>query len=148
MSESKVVSLRLKDRQIEQLDRLAQREGRSRDEMAARLLEIALRVAAFPCVEFKDFGRGLEPFVVGTRLRVFWVELLLRDYEGDTEKVAEHYSVPESIIKAVQKYLSAFPEEIEAAIQEHYRGFDDLPNRIPNLEVFTVDLSTADAPAP
>lgn len=148
MSKSTVVSLRLKDRQIEQLARLAQREGRTRAETAEQLLEIALRISEFPYVEFKDFGAGLEAFVTGTRLRVWWVALLLREFEGDIARVAEHYNLPETTIKAIQNYTDAFPEEIEAAVQEHYRAFDELPSRIPGLKIITVDLTAADAPAP
>ena len=148
MSKSEVVSLRLKDQQIRQLDRLAQREGRTRAETAEQLLEIALRISKFPYVEFKDFGAGIEAFVTGTRLRVWWVALLLRDFEGNVARVAEHYNLPETTIKAIQNYTDAFPEEIEAAVQEHYRAFDELPSRIPNLKIITVDLSAVDAPAP
>ena len=145
---SKALSLRLKDRQITQLDRRAQREGQTRAEIAEQLLEIALRIAEFPYVEFKDLGAGLEAFVTGTRLRVWWVALLLRDFEGDIARVAEHYNLPETIIKAIQNYTDAFADETEAAVQEYYRAFDELPSRIPDLKIITVDLTAADAPAP
>ena len=147
VSKRKVVSLRLKDQQVTQLDRLAQREGRSKSEMAAMLLERVLRLAEFPDVVLRDFGAGPEAFISGTRLRVWRIALLAREVEGNTAWIAEYLNVPERAIKDALNYAEAFPDEIEAAIAENDRAFEELPRRIPNLQVITVDLTTADAPA-
>jgi uncharacterized protein (DUF433 family) len=145
---SKVVSLRLKDQQVRQLDRLAQREGRTKAEMAAVLLERLLRLTEFPHVVLRDFGSGPEAFISGTRLRVWRIAVLAQEVEGNTAWIAEYLNVSERAIKDALKYADAFPEDIEVAIAENDRAFKDLPRRIPDLEVFTVDLTTADAPAP
>jgi uncharacterized protein (DUF433 family) len=145
---SKVVSLRLNDEQIEQLDRLARREGRSKAEMGAMLLERVLRLGEFPHVVLRDFGAGPEAFISGTRLRVWRIAFLARDVQGNTAWIAEHLDVPESAIKDALKYAEAFPDEIEAAIAENDRAFDELPSTLPNVKVITVDLTAADAPAP
>lgn len=148
MSKSKAISVRLKDRQTEQLDRLARREGRDKAEMAATLLERVLRLSEFPHVVLRDFGAGPEAFISGTRLRVWWVATLIRDYGGSLAKTAEHLNLPEVTIAEVQKYADAYPDEIEAAIAENDRAHEKLLRRFPDPKVIAVDLTAADAPAP
>jgi uncharacterized protein (DUF433 family) len=145
---SKAIGVRLTDRQIEQLDRIARREGRSKAEMATMLLERVLRLAEFPHVVLRDFGAGPEAFVSGTRLTVWRIAILARDVQEDPAWIAGHLNVPESAIKDALNYADAFPDEIEAAIAENDRAFDELKRKLPNLEVFTVDLTATDAPAP
>jgi hypothetical protein len=147
MSKSKAISVRLKDRQIEQLDRLAQREGRTRAETAATLLEEAFRLAEFPFVQFRDWGAGREAFLVGTRLRIWWVARLVRELGGDTAYVAENWNLRETEVKGAVAYAEAFPDEMEAAERANDVSLEDLKRKLPNLEVFTVDLTAADAPA-
>jgi uncharacterized protein (DUF433 family) len=148
MSKSKVVNLRLKDHHVMRLDHLAQREGRTKAEMAAMLLERLLRLSEFPHVVIRDLGAGPEAFISGTRLRVWRIAVLAREVDWNTAWIAEYLDVPEPSIKDAVNYAEAFPEEIEAAIAENDRAFEELPRLIPNLEVFAVDLSTSDAPAP
>jgi hypothetical protein len=142
---SKVVSMRLKDEQIAQLDRLARRERRTRSEMAALLLDETLRVSQFAFIEFKDTAAGREAFIKGTRLKVWQVVSLVRDFDGDVAKAAAHLEKPEIWFKAAMNYAEAFPEEIEAAIADNHPSFEELKRLLPNLEVFTVDLTTESA---
>ena len=55
---SKVVSLRLKDDQVERLQRAVCRMGRTPSEAAALLLEEALRQRDFAFMEFRDSLAG------------------------------------------------------------------------------------------
>ena len=146
MSNSKAISVRLTDEQIARLDRAATKAKLSRAEMAAQLLETAIRLTEFPYIEFKDFGAGLEAFVTGTRLRVWWVELLARDYDFDVPKIASHYNLPESTIRAVLAYTAAFHDEIEDDIAEYYRRSDELQREIVSQESRAAGLAV-DAPA-
>lgn len=147
MSKSKVVNLRLKDQQIEQLDRLAQRGGQSRAEMASKLLDLTLRLLDFPHIVLRDFGIGPEVFLSGSRLRVWWVATLIRDYEGDIAKTAEHLNEPEIKIAEVQRYAETYPEDIEEAIVENDRAHDELVRWISTREAGARDLMPTDAPA-
>lgn len=142
-----IVSLKLTDEQIARLDRVAQKAGQTREEMAATLLEIALRISEFPYIQFRDFGAGLEAFVSGTRLRVWWVVTLVRDYEGDIAKAAEHLNFSERKVTAVMNYAAAFPDEIEHAIADNQRRADELERRLSSVKEVDLDLS-AHAPAP
>jgi hypothetical protein len=146
------LTLRLTDEQVRRLDREIGRSDcskrLSRSEMAERLLEEALRLADFPFVQFRDWGAGREVFLAGTRLRVWWVVTLVRDYDGDVTKAAEHLNVRKTEIQGALDYAAAFPDEIQAAIKQRDRDWDDLPRKLPNLRGITVDLTPADAPAP
>ena len=115
--------------------------------MAERLLEEALRLADFPFVQFRDWGAGREVFIAGTRLRVWWVVTLVRDYDGDVARAAEHLNLRKTEIQGALDYAAAFPEEIEAAIKENDISFEELKQKLPNLRVITVDLSAVDAPS-
>jgi uncharacterized protein (DUF433 family) len=144
----KVVSVRLTDEQIARLDRAASTSKTTQAEMAAVLVEEALRLSEFPFIQFRDWGVGREAFLAGTRLRVWWIVTLVDAYEGDVAKAADHIEVREREIRAALAYAAAFPDEIEAAIEEHRRAWEQLPHKLPKLETFRVDLTPADAPAP
>jgi uncharacterized protein (DUF433 family) len=116
--------------------------------MASALLERVLRLSELPHVVLRDFGAGPEAFISGTRLRVWRIAVLAREVDRDTAWIAEYLDVPERAINDALTYADAFPDEIEAAIAANDRAFEELPRRLPNLQVFTVDLTTADAPAP
>lgn len=66
---SKALNLKLKDDQAERLDRMAAALGQTRTEMAARLLEEALRMEAFPLIDFRTTVCGREAFLTGTRIK-------------------------------------------------------------------------------
>src|SRR4051812_24486216 len=96
MSKSKAISMGLTDEQIVRLDRAAQKARMTREEMAATLLEEAFRLAEFPFVQFRDWGARREAFLVGTRLRIWWVAQLVRDLGGDIAYVAKHWNLRET----------------------------------------------------
>jgi uncharacterized protein (DUF433 family) len=141
------ITLELTDDQIQRLDRATRNESLPRTEAAARLLELAIRQAEFPSIQFKDFGVGLEPFIVGTRLRVCRIVSLARDYEGDITSVAKHVNIPEHQIESALAYASAFPEEVERDLARNEMSFDELKRILPDLELNNVKVR-ADAPAP
>ena len=147
MSKVKSISVKLNDEQIARLDHAAQQAGQTRAEMAATLLEEAFRLAEFPFVQFRDWGAGREAFLVGTRLRIWWVARLVRELGGDTTYVAKNWDLRETEVKGAVAYAEAFPDEMEAAERANDVSIEELKRKLPNLEVFTVDLTAADAPA-
>lgn len=92
---SRVVSLRLQDDQIERLQRAARRLGRPPSEAAALLLEESLRRCEYPFVEFRESPAGRQAYLQGTRLAVWHVAALAREYEGDVSKTAAYLQIPE-----------------------------------------------------
>lgn len=138
---SKVMSLRLKDDQVERLQRAARRLGRSPSEAAALLIEEALRVRDFPFIEFRDSPVGRQAYVQGTRLAVWQVAWLAQHFGREADQIAAHLELPAVGIAAALRYAAAYPSEIEAALADQTRAAADLSHLIPNLEV--VDLDAA-----
>ena len=150
---STVVSLRLKDKQLEALRRAARRLGRSPSETAVVLLEEALRQREFTFIQFRDSPVGRQAYLQGTRLAVWQVASLAQEYGGDAEnrtadfprvdKVAQHLGLPSAGIRAALHYAAAYPEEIEAAIADSACTLAELQRLIPNLEIVEVDAPPA-----
>ena len=122
MATSKVLSMRLREEQMARLQRVARRLGRTPSETAALLLEEGLREAEFADIEFRDSPVGRQPYIAGSRLAVWQVISLIRSYEGDISKVAEHLGwLPLSRCRP-RNYAQAFPQEIEDALQDNQQG--------------------------
>lgn len=90
----KVISLKMKDHQLESLQRAARRMGRSPSETAAILLDEALRQREFAFIEFRDSGLGRQAYLQGTCLAVWQIAEIARAFGGDVAKAAAHLSVP------------------------------------------------------
>jgi len=146
---SKVVSLRLRDSQVERLIRVARRMQRTSSETAAILLEESLRVAEFPHIVFNDTAVGRQAFLSGTRLKVWQVINLVRCYDHDVAKVADHLDLAPFLIQAVIYYAASFAEEIDAALQDYQSmDFEKVKQLLPNLEAFYVDIDGGPADPP
>jgi hypothetical protein len=144
---SEIISLQLTDEQIARLDRAAQKAGQTRAEMAATLLEEAFRLSEFPFVQFRDWGAGREAFVAGTRLRIWRIALLAREVDDPVAWMVKHWNLRQTEAETALAYAAAFPEEMEAAERANDVSLDELKRKLPNLEVFAVDLTAADASA-
>ena len=142
---SKVVSLRLKDPQVQRLERAARRMGRTPSETAALLLEEALRQQEFAFVEFRDSGIGRQAHIKGSRLAVWQLVDIVRSYDGDVETVALEFDVPATAVKAALAFAAAYPDEIEAAIADADVSFEELQRLIPNLQMTEIDLDPPSA---
>ena len=138
---SKVISLRLKDDQMQRLERAARRLGRTPSEAAALLLEESLRQREFAFIEFRDSPVGRQAYLQGTRLTVWQVVSLARIYGGDVAQTAAHLELPAVYITAALRYATAYPAEIDAAIADNACTPADLTQLIPNLEVIEVDAA-------
>ena len=138
---SKVVSLRLKDDQVERLERAARRLGRTPSEAAAVLLDESLRQRDFAFVEFRDSPVGRQAYLKGTRLAVWQVVSLARSFAGDAPRTAAHLEIPEVAVRAALVYSAAYPGEVEAAIADNARAAADLVRLVPGLETVVVDAA-------
>lgn len=143
-TKSCVVSVRLFESEKSRLDRLARRWGRTPTETGARLMQEGIRLADFGGIEFRDGPGGRVVYLRGTRLPVWMVVRLAGKFGRDAEKVANHLEVATSHVKAALNYAEAFPEEMEAAIEDHEETTaNDLKRQIPGLEVFTAQEQRA-----
>jgi len=138
---SKVVSMRLKDDQVQRLGRAARRLGRTPSEAAALLLEEALRLGEFAFIEFRDSAVGRQAYLKGSRLTVWQVISLLNSIDGDVEQTAAMLEIPSTWVQAAVAYARAYPAEIEAAIADNTTDVDRLSRLIPNLQIVTIDAT-------
>ncbi len=112
---------------------------RSAADLAARFIDEGLWRAGFSLVDFRDTPTGRQAFVEGTRILVWRVVTLVREYDGDVAKTAEHPTWPESKVKAALNYAEAFPQEIEDAItDDRTYDFETLKRLILSLELLHV----------
>jgi predicted transcriptional regulator len=139
---SRVVSLRLQDNQLERLQRLARRLGRTPSETGALLVEEALRRTEFGFVDFRDSAAGRQAFVQGTSLAVWEVMFVARSYAGDVSRTAEHLRWPQPRVQAAFNYAAAYPDEIEAAIRDNEMDFRAVTQMLPEASLFVADAST------
>jgi len=75
---SQVVSMRLKEAQMERLRRAARRLGLTPSETSARLVEEALRRNDFAFLDFRDSPVGRQACLQGSSLAVWEVVLVAR----------------------------------------------------------------------
>lgn len=138
---SRVVSLRLKDEKFERLQRAARQLGRSPSEAAALLLEESLRQRDHPFIQFRDSPAGRQAYLLGTRIAVWHVAALTREYDGDASKTAAYLEVPEVEVRAALAYASAYADEIEAAITDNEWVAEHLLPLTPGFEVVVVNAA-------
>ena len=91
---SRVVSLRLKDHQVERLERAARSLGHRPSEAAALLLDEALRQRELAFIEFRDSSVGRQAYLQGTRLAVWQIASLARSLAGDVNRTAAQLEIP------------------------------------------------------
>jgi hypothetical protein len=136
MSKSKVLSMRLREEQMERLGRVARRMNRTPSETAALLLEESLREAEFAYIQFRDSAVGRQAYIQGSRLAVWQVISIVRAYRGDVTKTAEHLGWLPTRVQAALNYAEAFPGEIEAALADNDKGYEELKRMLPGLQLF------------
>jgi uncharacterized protein (DUF433 family) len=136
---SKVVSVRLRDEQVQRLGRAARRLGRTPSEALVTLLEEALRLREFAFVEFRDSPVGRQAYLQGTRLAVWHVAKLARAMSADASAVSAELSIPTAQVRAALTYAEAFPDELEAAIADSKATETALRGLVPNLEAIELE---------
>ena len=136
---SRVMSLRFAPQQMERLERLARRLGRTPSETGALLVEESLRRAEFARVDFRDSAAGRQACLQGTSLAVWEVVLVGRSFAMDAEGTARHLSLPVMLVQAAFNYARGFPREIENALKDNEAyDFERLRRMVPETLVFVV----------
>lgn len=130
----KVLSIRVTEEQVGRLARLALQMRMKPSQTAAALLEESLRMDEFLLVEFRDTAVGRQAYVQGTRLKVWMVEWIARNYDHDVKRTAEHLSLPAHYVEAALDYARAYPQEIEEAITDNSKTFEEVKKVLPNVQ--------------
>jgi len=134
---SQVVSMRLKQGQMERLRRVARRLGLTPSETSARLVEEALRRGEFAFIDFRDSAVGRQAYLQGSSLAVWEVVMVAQCYDLDPERTAAHLRWPGVRVRAALNYARAFPEEIDAAIRDNDAvDFEALSRMLPQATQF------------
>lgn len=132
---SHVVSIRLKDDQLERLKRFARRMGKSQSELGALFIEEAMREAEFANIEFRDSVIGRQAYLKESNLAVWEVILIAQDHEMDGERVATYFRRPRAWVNAAFHYYESFPDEIDPLLEDsRSMTFEKLKRLLPNLE--------------
>jgi len=136
---SKVVSMRFAPEQMERLQRVARRMGRTGSEVAALFVEESMRRTEFAFIDFRDSAAGRRACITGSSLAVWEVIMVARSYEMDAAKTAEHLRWPLVKVKAAFNYFEAYPVEIQSALDDN-DGYsvDDIKRLFPNARFVTI----------
>lgn len=146
---SQVVTMRLNASQMERLRRMAGRLGRTPGETSALLIEEALRGAEFGHIDFRDSVVGRQAYVHGTSLAVWEVVQVARGYAMDVARTAEHLHWPAFRVQAALNYGTAFPDEIEFALNDAAAmNFETLSRMLPQATRFVADEGSDVTPPP
>ena len=133
-TKSCTISLRVPAKVRQALERMARRSGRSLGEIGARMVEEQVRMGEFAGIEFRDTAGGRDAFLRGTRLKVWMVVKVARQFDGHAKKAAAHLSLTPGQVHAALYYAEAFPEEIQAAIEDNDSlDLTALKRRLPGL---------------
>lgn len=107
------MSLRVAEPAAAGLDRLAERRGVSRNELAERYLSEGVAQDEFPQIAFRDGALGRRAILLGTRLDVWQVLETVRNEGNSVEQAAEYLGVPVERVRLAVRYAAAHTDEIE-----------------------------------
>src|SRR5437879_5363919 len=112
---SHVVSMRLKEEQLDRLRRLARRLGKKHSETAAILVEEALRSEDHPRIDFRTSILGRRAYVKG-HMAVWEAIMVARGYDYDAARASESIEWPVYLMDAALAYWREYREEIDAQL--------------------------------
>jgi uncharacterized protein (DUF433 family) len=136
---SRVISMRMGEKQMERLGRLARQLGRTPSETSALLVKESLRRSEFAYLDFRNSPVGRQAYIQGTGLAVWEAVLVAKGYEMDPKRTAEHLQWPLPRVQAALTYAAAFPEEIAAALRDNEAlDFEAVARMLPQASRFVV----------
>lgn len=136
-----LISARLPDSTADRVRKYAKRKQRSLNETVHIALEEWLRQDEFAWIEFRDTPDGRIAFMKGSRLPVYWVVKVAREYDMDPDRTLAYWpNRPRAWVQAALNYYEAFPDEIDAQMEQDRasRSFETLRRRLPQMEVYPV----------
>jgi hypothetical protein len=143
---SQVLSMRLREEQMDRLRRTARQSGRTPSETAAVLVEEGMRRNDFAFIDFRDSPAGRQAYIQGTSLAVWEVVMVAQSCGMSAERTAELIRWPLARTRAALNYATAFPDEINLAIQDNdAMSFEALSRMLPQAEEFVVEPASGAA---
>jgi uncharacterized protein (DUF433 family) len=110
-------SFRLSRSTSDLLDAAAAASNESRNALADRLLNEALRLERHPLIRFRTGYAGRrEPSVQGTRLLVRQLVATHRAHDGDVTRTAEYFDLSPAVVRAALAYYAEFKDEVDADV--------------------------------
>jgi hypothetical protein len=141
---SQTITLRVPDSVADWLKSWARRSSRSVNDIGAMLLEEAKRVSEFAHIEFRTIVGERHACLKGM-LPVWQVIKVARNLDMDPVKLAEYFDWPLWRAEAAFNYYTAFPAEIDVAIDECLSvGYEGLKRMFPHMRLVEVDISDPD----
>ena len=133
---SKTMSLRLTEEQLAAVERIKRRYHQpSISSTLNLLLTEKLREIEHPNIIFRDTAIGRRAFLYGTRLKMWMILMVARDYDCDVARMAKHLSVFESDIQAALDYIAKYPDEAEEDLRANEEiDFEALKRILPNIQ--------------
>jgi hypothetical protein len=135
--------LRVPDDLDAYLSQSARQLRRSKNEIAAQMLEESRRLRLFPGIGFRGTDWARRPYLVSAGLDVWEAVSILRDYD-DADAVERDTPIRRADIELAEAYARRFPDEIEDAIAANSVGIDALAAQYPTFRVVIAEDRTDD----
>ncbi|MGO8671617.1 MAG: hypothetical protein ACLQVD_09670 [Capsulimonadaceae bacterium] len=135
---AQTLTISLPEHEAEEIRRIAQRDRRTPNEVAASIIDEWLRLSRFPEIEFRHEYGDRSACLKG-RLDVWKVIMVAQDYQGDVAQTADALGLRQEQVEAALNYYSSYPIEIDSALAENEQGYDQLRRLLSQAErrVFT-----------
>jgi hypothetical protein len=133
------VNLQLTDAQVALLEREAQRIGMSPPDVAARLVEEALRMIEFPGIEFRESVGIREAYLRGTRLKVWHLRWYSDFDDEDIARIASDFNVMPRTVADAFAYGRQYVDEIEASLAENRHIAENIEQYFPGARIYKID---------
>jgi uncharacterized protein (DUF433 family) len=140
---SQLISARVPDATADRLRRYARRKQRSVNETLSTALEEWMRQNEHSYIEFRDTASGRQAYMRGSRIPVWWLIKLAREYDMNLDKTAAYWSHfrSKAWVQAALNYYRDYPGEIDQLISDDNQiTSDELTRLLPNLELLTVTI--------
>jgi uncharacterized protein (DUF433 family) len=106
---------------------------RPRADLAREWAQERLDLLDFPCLEFRSNSTGRFAVIRGTRLAVWQIASLAREFDW-ADKLARHLEILPEAVQSAHGYYLRHPAEIDALIEANEAvGFDTLKQKFPKL---------------
>lgn len=102
----------------------ARRAQRSKSAIVEALTEEAMRTRRFPGIGFRGEDSARRPWVIGTGLDIWEICQMGEEFESLEDLVVET-QLTERQARLALAYRESYPEEIEQAIEQNRRPFEE-----------------------
>jgi hypothetical protein len=130
--------LRVPDDLDDYLTHSARQTRRSKNDVAAQMLEEARRVRQFPGIAYRGTDWQRRPWLVGSGMDVWEAIWLLRDY-ADREALFRDLPLREPDAMLAEAYAERYPDEIAEALAENDQDLETFAAAHPSITVLRLD---------